>query len=204
MSGVLWLQVSAGQGPLECEWAAWEVTQRLLGEAQAAGLGARVVGGEAGGAKGAVRSALVALETCEVRTAFVRRWAGTVQWIARSPFRPQHRRKNWFVDVRALEPPGREAFRKEDVRVETMRAGGPGGQHVNRTESAVRAKHVPTGLTAVASEERSQRLNRELALARVARKIEERNATRSDTAKRTLRDAHHGLQRGNAVRVLRP
>ena len=58
-------------------------------------------------------------------------------------------------------------------RVETFRAGGPGGQHQNVTESAVRLVHLPTGVRAVAREERSQHRNRALALRRLREKLEE-------------------------------
>lgn len=60
-------------------------------------------------------------------------------------------------------------------RVETFRAGGPGGQHQNMTESGVRLVHLPTGVRAVAREERSQHRNREAALARLRARLEERN-----------------------------
>jgi protein subunit release factor A len=56
-----------------------------------------------------------------------------------------------------------------------MRASGPGGQHVNRTESAVRVTHLPTGVRATAMEERSQHRNRKLALARLTKKLNEIN-----------------------------
>jgi protein subunit release factor B len=58
--------------------------------------------------------------------------------------------------------------------VETYRASGPGGQHRNKTESAVRMTHRPTGLRRVATEHRSQLRNRELALMRIARALEAR------------------------------
>jgi protein subunit release factor A len=58
-------------------------------------------------------------------------------------------------------------------RVETFRAGGPGGQHQNVTESGVRLVHLPTGVRASARDERSQHRNRALALARLREKLEE-------------------------------
>lgn len=60
-------------------------------------------------------------------------------------------------------------------RVDTFRAGGKGGQHQNRTESGVRLVHLPTGVTATARNERSQHRNRQIALARLRRKLERRN-----------------------------
>lgn len=60
-------------------------------------------------------------------------------------------------------------------RVDTFRAGGPGGQHQNTTESAVRLVHEPTGITVTARDERSQHRNRALALARLRDRLEERN-----------------------------
>ena len=60
-----------------------------------------------------------------------------------------------------------------ECRVETFRAGGPGGQHQNTTESGVRLVHIPSGLRAVAREERSQHRNRARALERLRKKLEE-------------------------------
>ncbi len=60
-----------------------------------------------------------------------------------------------------------------ECRVETFTAGGPGGQHQNRTESAVRLTHVPTGISVVARESRSQHRNRKTALARLRAALEE-------------------------------
>ena len=59
------------------------------------------------------------------------------------------------------------SVRKSDLRIETFRSGGPGGQHQNKTESGVRLTHVPSGITVTARESRSQHRNRQIALARL-------------------------------------
>lgn len=61
-----------------------------------------------------------------------------------------------------------------ECRVETFRAGGPGGQHQNKTESAVRLTHEPTGIVVVARDSRSQHRNRQTALERLRAELEER------------------------------
>jgi putative peptide chain release factor H len=131
-----WLQVSAGHGPAECAWAVLKVVARIQNDAAAGGFDARTLNVEPGPAPGTAQSVLLALAGTKGVDRFIGAWRGTVQWIARSPFRPEHKRKNWFVGVEVLEPPADARFDPQDVRFETMRASGPGGQHVNRTESA--------------------------------------------------------------------
>ena len=69
--------------------------------------------------------------------------------------------------VSALLPLEVPHWSDNEFKIEKMRASGPGGQHVNKTETAVRITHMPTGITAVAQEERSQHLNRKLAMSRL-------------------------------------
>jgi len=83
---------------------------------------------------------------------------------------------------------------KKHCDVETYRASGPGGQHRNKTESAVRMTHRPTGIVRVATEHRSQLRNRELALERIWRALEARRrkpkprvATKPSKAAKTRR-----------------
>lgn len=199
----LWLHITAGQGPAECAWAVAKVLEQIQREALAASLELRTLEIEPAAQSGAALSALISISGGLELESFAASWVGTVQWTARSPFRPLHRRKNWFVGINVFEPVDETAFRSQDIRWERMRASGPGGQHVNKTESAVRVIHLPTGAEATASEERSQHRNRKLALARLVQKLNQMDAKRFGDARHERWRAHRELQRGNPVRVLR-
>ena len=67
---------------------------------------------------------------------------------------------------------------KQQVIVDTYRSSGPGGQRKNKTETSVRLKHLPSGITVVATEHRSQAQNRELAFERLRRRLERLNRPR--------------------------
>ncbi|MCA1818153.1 MAG: peptide chain release factor-like protein [Acidobacteria bacterium] len=73
----------------------------------------------------------------------------------------------------ALPESDKELLR--ECEVETFRASGPGGQHVNKTESAVRLRHLPTGVVVTCREERSQHVNKLICLRRLREKIAELN-----------------------------
>jgi peptide chain release factor 2 len=104
-----------------------------------------------------------------------------------SPFDNQGRRQTSFANVQVW--PVMDALDLEvndsDIRMEVFRASGAGGQHVNKTSSAVRLIHEPTGLVASSQEERSQLQNREKALTRlrtmIAARIEEEREAELDT-----------------------
>ena len=200
----IWLCVSAGSGPEECARMAALTVQVMLREIQnrpELGIRANVIESAPAREKGNIRSSLIALEGSGAK-AFADSWIGVIQWIWQSAYRPHHKRKNWFVQVKPYaEPAPGELFSPDDVRFETAKAGGPGGQYVNKTESSVRAVHVPTGKSAAASDERSQLLNKRLALARLALLFEEEREEREKQSRSGLRHSHWELERGNPIRV---
>ena len=195
-----WIHVTAGVGPAECQRAAAWVAEAIRAEATGLGLACEVLEAEPGEGPGQARSVLLDVDDAAA-AAWLRSWEGTVAWLCPSPYRPGHRRKRWFVGVAVLAPPAASAWRPADVRIEAMPPGGPGGQHANKTASAVRATHVPTGVSAVAREARSQGRNRALALARLAARLAAGDAAEAAEARTERWLAGHALARGNPVRT---
>jgi peptide chain release factor len=111
---------------------------------------------------------------------------GTVKWVAHSPFRPKHKRKNWFIDISIFEESPKTDFCEEGVRYQTFHCGGHGGQNVNKVETGVRAIHVPTGLSVSSSKARTQYLNKKIALARLSEIIARQNLDGENLMKQTM------------------
>ena len=131
---------------------------------------------------------------------------GTHVLVQRSADRGRASRKRWFAAV-SVHPPAEEgadvdvaAIPRDDLEITACRAGGPGGQHVNKTSSAVRVLHVPSGIAIRSAGARSQHANLEHALRRLAVLLRERAGAWRTAQRSARRDAHYRLERGRAVR----
>nr|WP_321444662.1 peptide chain release factor H [uncultured Cohaesibacter sp.] len=197
------LLVTSGDGPRECQRAVTLCLRAMAKEAKSRQLSMEIEPA-ASESEGCVQSALVSL-TGQDCADFARHWCGTIQWICNSPFRPHHKRQNWYIAIFPVENDIADSFEIEsgDLRYETFRAGGPGGQHQNTTDSAVRLTYGPSGLSVISRDERSQHRNKQVALERLRTKFILMESEVAAATKRNENQLHKQLERGNPTRIFR-
>ncbi|MEI2273711.1 peptide chain release factor H [Sphingobacterium sp. ML3W] len=194
-----YILISSGRGPRECNLAVQLVLERILAEADQYAVQIETV--EVEKIDGLPCSIVLKLTGREIGV-FRDRWIGTICWICQSPFRPNHRRKNWFVELKDWYPAKSAAkLNLKDVQFKAMRSSGAGGQHVNKVSSAVRATHLPTGLMVQVMDTRSQLQNREIAVLR----LEEQLMALEQLKKAAVENQHWmdqvAIERGNSKRI---
>lgn len=201
MNNKIYLQITSGRGPAECCRVVALVLEKILMQARKKGWTAEVIEREEGVMNRTLFSAIIYLEGSKVDE-IADEWEGSIQWIAQSPYRIYHKRKNWFVGVNSFIPSELNEIDTKYITYQTLRSSGPGGQHVNKTESAVRATHAPSGLSVTASDERSQLQNKKLATERLLIKL---SAWNQEQIKERVQEnwvRHKNLERGNPVKVI--
>jgi peptide chain release factor 2 len=135
---------------------------------------------------------------------------GVHRLVRMSPFDAQHRRQTSFASVEVtpfLDDADHEvAIEDKDLRVDTYRSSGAGGQHVNKTDSAVRLTHLPTGIVVAVQNERSQHQNRAKALQILAAKLLDRQLAERRATMESLSGPKDEVSWGNQIRsyVLAP
>ena len=194
------IHITSAKGPAECQLAAAKILSELLNELRAKGFFATVLERISGDENGIILSATVQVSGINVGTA-LQPWIGTIQWIQRSPYRPNHGRKNWFVGVFEVKAKTMDYWTENEISYQSIRSSGSGGQHVNKVSSAVRATHIPTGISVFVQDSRSQLKNKKTAFERIVEKLNQH------FGKELIERIHqqwaqcHELERGNPVKV---
>jgi peptide chain release factor len=194
------LLLSAAQGPGECELAVAKAQQRVAREARELQVDVSCVEQEAGHHNGGLRSVLLCLQGLRAAE-LAAQWHGSFCWTCQSPLRPSHARKNWFFGGTVIAPPA--VSLDSEIRFEATRSSGPGGQHVNTTDSAVRATHVASGISVKVQSERSQHANKRLAVLLIQQRLQAVAQQAEAEQRQDRRQFHHAVERGNPVRTFR-
>lgn len=141
---------------------------------------------------------------------FLKGEAGVHRLVRISPYSAQKLRHTSFAMVDVMPRLGKvheiEEIPEEDLRIDTYRASGPGGQNVNRRDTAVRVTHIPTGVSAASQSERSQAVNRERALSVLKSKLYVLKIKKRKETLKELKGEDVAIQWGSQIRsyVLHP
>lgn len=149
-----------------------------------------------------IKSCTVAIKG-DMAYGYLKGESGVHRLVRISPFDAAGRRHTSFASVEVIPEFNNEIeieIRDEDLEVDTMRSSGAGGQHINKTDSAVRMKHIPTGLMAFSQSERSQILNREKCLSILKAKLYQKAIEDRENEKRALKGEQKKIEWGSQIR----
>ena len=201
------ISIHAGQGGVEAmDWAAM-LLRMYLKYASKKNWGAELFD-ESKGEEAGIKSASIEIRGTDAY-GLLKKEAGTHRLVRQSPFNADNLRQTSFALVEIL-PSVAEAAKKEinpdEIEMETFRASGPGGQNVQKVNSAVRLRHKPSGIVVTAQSERSQLQNRESALKVLAAKLYLLEEAKRVENERSLKGEYKTASWGNQIRsyVLHP
>lgn len=199
-----YVQFTAGRGPVECARACQLIFEKFCQEAVHSAF-VNIIDVEKHNTEyDCIMSAMIQLtsdndiDIIKLQKA----WEGTILYKAISnKYRPNHKRKNWFVGCKFIDPLELPNIDEKDIKYESMRASGNGGQNVNKVESCVRATHIPTNISVKCSIERSQAQNKELARKLLMIKLGDLNNEKQENFKNSNWSNHTQLERGNPIKT---
>ena len=196
-----YLEIQAGSGGTEAQDWAEMLLRMYLRWGEKRGFGTEVVeisAGDVAGIKGA--TVLVSGDYAYGR---LRTETGVHRLVRKSPFDAGNRRHTSFASVFVspeVDDDIEIEIERADVRVDTYRASGAGGQHVNRTDSAVRLTHLPTGVVVQCQSERSQHQNRDQAYKQLRAKLFELEQRKRQEERQAVEDSKVDIGWGNQIR----
>lgn len=202
-----YILITAGRGPAECAVVVEKVHQMILDRIDEYKLGnLRIIDyNEHDSGRGLM--SVTSEVTCLDKRYFEmlkNEWEGTIKWVCtKNTIRPNHKRKNWFIGVSFYEVPEPIEIRDIDIRFQSMRSSGPGGQNVNKVESAVRATHIPTGISVVVQTSRDQSMNRKIAYRHLIDRLSLMEKYKTDVLNADMWNEHTALQRGGQIKTFK-
>lgn len=197
------IQLSAGRGPQECTWVVAQVLKYIIKEIKTKNLKFEIIEREIGKENGTLQSVYLKIQGKQLDV-FLKDWLGTIQWIGQSQYRKMHKRKNWFIAIKEIDNVLDEIeLRDSDIRYQSSQSSGPGGQHVNRVNTAIRAIHLPTGLSVTSSKERSQLRNKKEAKRKLQLLLHSRRQEELQKQVKQSWKNHTEIERGSPIRIFK-
>ncbi|MBL1352928.1 MAG: peptide chain release factor 2 [Zetaproteobacteria bacterium] len=195
------LDINAGSGGTEAQDWAEMILRMYLRWAERKGFKTEMLECTAGEEAG-IKSATVSIKG-EYAYGFLKAEIGVHRLVRKSPFDSGNRRHTSFASVFAFPDIEREIeidINPADVRVDTYRASGAGGQHINKTDSAVRMTHEPTGVVVQCQNDRSQHKNRDACWKMLKARLYEREVEERQAEKQGLEDTKTDIGWGHQIR----
>jgi len=194
------IQITAGRGPAECMYVVSKILKAFLKEANDSKLEAQVSQRTAGTQANTLVSVILVLKGKNVEQ-FLKTWEGSILWICKSPYRKFHKRKNWFIEINSFEKNIVKELKTNEIEFKTTKSSGPGGQHVNKTDSAVWATHKESGIKVFVQESRSQHQNKKIAIKRLAEAFQNYEMQQIENQHFQQWKSTTDIERGNPIRT---
>lgn len=190
---------TTGRGPIECGLAVNGIQNKFRKFLESENLTYKIIEQKLGPMHRTMESIVFKIDATE--NFRLDTWIGTLQWICKSPIRKFSKRKNWFIKSYEITPTAAQRLDMRDITIQAYRASGPGGQHRNKVETAIRIIHKSSGIIVTASDSKSKGQNKKKALDKLRIRLKEEEDKKLQDFDFERWNATLEIERGNPIKV---